>query len=149
MTSRHKSQGNGVDRMANEEVVLPLPRHSRKKRTREGSQGEVDGIHRLKIHGKQYEIPEARGPLVRSSDEVRVGNSRNCNGRPTIDKCSDTLATGDERNGCQGDRFSTVRPDPTCDQLCQKYRECEREVDATAREMARFNGTFRVVNNGW
>merc|ERR1711937_227875 len=58
--------------------------------------------------------------------------------RPTIDKCSDTLATGDRTcNGCQGDRFSTVRPDPTCDQLCQKYRECEREVDATAREMVR------------
>merc|ERR1711937_374403 len=58
--------------------------------------------------------------------------------RPTIDKCSDTLATGDRTcNGCQGDRFSTVRPDPTCDQLCQKYRECEREVDTTAREMVR------------
>ena len=58
--------------------------------------------------------------------------------KPIIKACSDTIADGDRRcNSCEGDRFSTVRPDATCDELCQKYRECEREVDATARDMVR------------
>ena len=58
--------------------------------------------------------------------------------RPIVKACSDTIADGDRRcNSCGGNRFSTVRPDATCDELCQKYRECEREVDATARDMVR------------
>merc|ERR1712072_1428647 len=36
-----------------------------------------------------------------------------------------------------GDRFSNVRPDARCDALCQKYNECEKEANATAREEVR------------
>eukprot|EP00943_MAST-04B_sp_MAST-4B-sp1_P004557 g4557.t1 len=58
--------------------------------------------------------------------------------RPIITACSDTKAAGDRTcNGCTYDRFVTVSPDPTCDELCQKYRECDAEVEVTARDMMR------------
>merc|ERR1712072_1549078 len=57
---------------------------------------------------------------------------------PIIQDCRRAIHDGDDIcNGCAGDRFSNVRPDARCDALCQKYNECEKEANATAREEVR------------
>merc|ERR1712072_907903 len=97
---------------------------------REDPRGEVRDGRREKA------ILSEAGERSRGTEETR--ESIRGERTPVILECRDALHDGDRKcNGCVDDRFSTVMPDARCDALCQRYNECQREIDATAREEVR------------